>query len=430
MTNQGIVLSPDATPRVAFIGEQEQCSSLQGIFPTERQYTVLNGTLHAPDYDAFVSVGQSERPAIARGVLFGQHALVIGSRDYSARAYCSTVATGTKLVIAAGLDDEVTELLKRTVVPEASKLLSSGALCGWGLGPNLRPPSLKPLLCTSDGVPLVMQGAPRSNRAEELWLLPSFVTDRKAWLLLAWRRWAESDERLPGPPRGYEHEAWMTPAELSAWNALKQVKVDRERKLRELQEREDDAQRDHDAAQIAAVQGARRLLTEEGGELVAAVTDALQTLGFEATDADAALKRGEMRRHDIEVRSPDAEGVIIAEVKGTKKGAATSWFQQIGNHEKHYMSQHAGDPPAGKWLIVNPERGKAPDARGTPYTNNNAQDLAVFAQDGGLVVPTKSLFSLMRDVQLDELDAAVARRLLLETTGRLDYPSPNTDDAG
>ncbi|RYG76137.1 hypothetical protein EU513_13895 [Yimella sp. RIT 621] len=430
MTNQGIVLSPDATPRVAFIGDQEQCSSLQGIFPTERQYTALDGTLHPPDYDAFVSVGQSERPAITRGVLFGQQALMIGSRDYPVRAHCSTVATGTKLVIAAGLDDEVTELLKRTVVPEASKLLGSGALRGWILNPNVRPPSLKSLLCTSDGVDLVMHGAPRSNKAEELWLLPSFVTDRKAWLLLAWRSWAKSDERLPGPPHGYEHQAWMTPAELSAWNALKQVEVDRERMLGELQKREDDAQRDLDAAQDAAVQGARRLLTEEGDELVSAVMDALQELGFEATDADAALKRGEMRRHDVEVRSPDAEGVIIAEVKGTKKGTATSWFQQIGSHERYYMSQHAGDQPAGKWLVVNPERGKAPDARGVPYTNNNAADLAVFGQDGGLVVPTKSLFSLVRDVQLDELDATAARRLLLETTGRLDYPSPNTDDAG
>ncbi|GAB3757574.1 hypothetical protein GCM10027599_23860 [Yimella radicis] len=339
-------------------------------------------------------------------------------------------ASGTKLMVASDLDDEVAELLKRTVVPGANELLASGMLRGWRLNRIYRPPFLKSLLYTSDGVDLVMHGTSRGSKAEELWFLPPFVTDRRAWLLLAWRRWAESDERLPGPPLGYEHEAWMTPTELSAWNALKQVKVDRERTLRELQEREDDAQRDHDAAQIAAVQGARRLLTEEGGELVSAVMDALQTLGFEATDADAALKRGEMRRHDIEVRSPDAEGVIIAEVKGTKKGAATSWFQQIGSHEKHYMSQHAGDPPAGKWLIVNPERGKAPDARGTPYTNNNAQDLAVFAQDGGLVVPTKSLFSLMRDVQLDELDAAAARRLLLETTGRLDYPSPNTDDAG
>ena len=212
----------------------------------------------------------------------------------------------------------------------------------------------------------------------------------------------------------------QTPAESAAFNALEALGVERERVVNELDEREAVLTASVIAAQRAAEVGARRLLTAQSDDLVDAVAEALRTLGFVVIDVDATLN-GVQRIEDLQLSDPMAsEWTNITEVKGYSGGAKSSDLLRLNNYAELFRSR-TQDLPAARWYVVNHALTDPPSSR-TQVLAGADDHVALFAEVGGLVIDTRILFSLARDVVLDHRHPDAVREHMRRSSGRLEIP--------
>jgi len=162
----------------------------------------------------------------------------------------------------------------------------------------------------------------------------------------------------------------------------------------------------------------RRLLTAQGNALVAATEEALRALGFLVENVDDMQLGGAPRLEDLRVSdSDDARWTNITEVRGYTGGAKVSDLQRLGRFAGLYQ-QRTGAQPRTRWYIVNQFIETAPEVRRRPLAGSE-EDIAVFAEDGGLVIDTRDLFILSQKVASGDADAREIREMLREMTGAL-----------
>jgi hypothetical protein len=247
------------------------------------------------------------------------------------------------------------------------------------------------------------------------WALPR-LEDPVPWVLIAIEEWSGVDsERFPSPPNWRHRPQWHTDAEGKLWTKLEDAR-NRHRELLAQAEHEIEViEKELDMARWAADTGERRLLTEQGPELVNAVKDCLRSIGFDVTDMDEVTKAGD-RREDLRVATSDKPGwTALVEVRGYKRGAQVNDLQRIGRFRRRYL-QETGRDSDRVWYIVNQFLKDDPAGRSAVFQFNEP-DFATFAEDDGLVIDTVQLFSISRAVQLQEIDSALARNSLINATG-------------
>lgn len=428
------VLDPPPRPRAAILGSQTQRAAVTGVFPTEISFGADDAhSLHLPDFDAVVTFSSALRRELAVDVVsFGAKHIERTSIGISLEADIdqdlylrgTQTPTGADLRIPDGLPVEVRDLITRTLVPAARQLLRERNVQGWRLLQSTW--TLTPLLESSDGVALAFRA--QNPSAQDIWVLPDWANDPVAWVKLAWRIWAQSG-RMPAPPRGFNDTEWMTQAEQLAHRECLRLAAERVSVLADMDAREASASAALAHAQTAAEDGMRRLLTDEGDGLVDAVSSSLEIMGFQITDVDAERRdTGSAKVEDLRVKQDDEDGWLgLVEVKGSTKGATTAWLMQITRHTTIYAQEHGGSTPSVQWLVVNTHRKQDPGARPEPYTNNNAGDLEAFAEGPGLVIPTRELFQMVRDIEASVLPEAEARRqLVTHGSGRFAYVRPGS----
>lgn len=255
------------------------------------------------------------------------------------------------------------------------------------------------------------------GEAREVIYLPSFVTDIQPWLLYAFERWSAFDpESFPVAPDWTNAAEWMTAEEIDAretWvaacEAAEKARVEEERveqesqsALRELREKADDAE--------------RILLTGTADELVQAVRLALIRLGFAVEDQDALGARE--RLEDLRVH--DGDWIALCEVKGYTGGGKVTDFLKIGRFVERYLKETKGESPDARWYVVNQFRERDPSSRKQLLWGQDA-DVEGFAESGGLMIDTRSIFLLDKAVKGGAMESVEARRLLRESTGRFTY---------
>jgi len=234
-------------------------------------------------------------------------------------------------------------------------------------------------------------------------------------LLFHWAQW--DPDRLPGLRDWETTLEWMTTREQALSARLAELGQRRTRVLEELASEEARLQQDLLAARANANAGPRRILTSQNDELVSAVAQVLRDLGFDVREMDKELAFEASKREDLRLalgRTPGWEAIV--EVKGyAKSGGKMIDIAQLQSHAGYYAVEQ-GRRPDKMVYIVNGEfeTTATPSMRRLPFSD---EDLAPFANDGGLALTTAELFLLHRD--RESIGVEGVQRILTDSNSRL-----------
>jgi hypothetical protein len=239
------------------------------------------------------------------------------------------------------------------------------------------------------------------------WVLPSHGGEMQAWLRLFLQRIHQlNPERVPSAPPDWS--PWDTAAEAQIKQTREAIETELDAIRLDYQSKLDAIEAELQEVSALAEAEHRRLLSADGDDLKDAVADALSVLGLKVTDADDLLDQGEGKREDLWIEFEGDTG--IAEVKGYRKGASSNDLMRAKDYAVTFAEKH-GTRPARQWHIVNAFRVVDPGSR--PQLFAGAADIV--SAFGGLVIDTRDLFRLLRDVELGATSKEEAGQLLWET---------------
>ena len=164
------------------------------------------------------------------------------------------------------------------------------------------------------------------------------------------------------------------------------------------------------------------LLTDTGDNLVKAVIDFLQWLGFSnIVDADTTKKEEDIFEEDIQVDLGDA-GLLIIEVKGINGTSTDAQCSQILKF-KFRRCEERGAFDVYALYIVNNERNIEPLKRTRPpFKDVQIKDAQ---KDKRGLAYTWQLFNLFFDIENGFISKAEARESLINAYGLVDFPPTN-----
>lgn len=276
---------------------------------------------------------------------------------------------------------------------------------------------LQPFLMTADGE--VLAGRYRRSQHSEGWLLPHDVADLIPWLRAALREWHLLDlKHFPGQPGWAEEPTWQTPIEADLALQIQDFEKGVELAMANFAVERSELHGRLEAASRAADRYERALLTTQSDDLVVAVLQVLFELGFQVEDSDALAANGD-HVQDIIVRDlADPEWVALVEVKGYTKGARTEAFSQFNRFSMRFVLKYQKAPNA-LWYVVNQFLARDPGER-QQVLHGKEEDIAAFADQGGLVIDTVELFRLLMMVRRADIEPQTARAALRTGVGRFD----------
>jgi hypothetical protein len=207
----------------------------------------------------------------------------------------------------------------------------------------------------------------------------------------------------------------MTPAELQAVSALKAHERDFREVLRKYRTRKSELEAEVLRVRGKADESVRRLLTHQRHELVDAVADALQLLGFKVEKIDETLAESSAKLEDLRVYAPDDSWEALCEVRGYTRGAQLNDLLRVTRFVSRFALEQRR-PPASTWYIVNQFLDQDPDTRRPPLAGH-PEEVRTFAEGGGLVIDTRELFKLWRAVAEGSASPEDARRKLMIASG-------------
>lgn len=169
------------------------------------------------------------------------------------------------------------------------------------------------------------------------------------------------------------------------------------------------------------------LLTETGDNLVKAVIDFLQWLGFSnIVDADTTKKEGDIFEEDVQVDLGEA-GLLIIEVKGINGTSTDAQCSQIHKikfrrcEERNAFDVHA-------LYIVNNERNIEPLKRTRPPFKD--VQITDAQKDKRGLAYTWQLFNLFFDIENGFISKKEARESLINAHGLVDFTPTNLQELG
>lgn len=248
-----------------------------------------------------------------------------------------------------------------------------------------------------------------------IWLPDIARSAFREWVSFAFEFWRERDpESFPLSAEWMTEDRWASPDEISA----RQEAAEFERAEAARLEAIDIERRTLTAAvEIAESVGEtwRAMLTSTGDELVTAVKEAFELMGFAVQDADELPQHKSAKREDLRVS--DGEWTALVEVKGYAGAAKSNDLSQVTRAAVFYAISE-GKAPDALWYVPNPERETAPASRNVALVGRE-DDLAAFADDHhGCLIDTRDLFVLRQRVVDGTTSAEDARQELKTATGR------------
>lgn len=271
------------------------------------------------------------------------------------------------------------------------------------------------LVTTTSGEAVALRGEFRHatsapNEREALLLALPEESSLTAWLRAFLADIHKIDPaRVPqAPPRLGRPSDWHTPQEAQLQrrlsqiaDAIDQLKIEREQVRVELA-----------SANEQAEVGIRRCIWEGGDELVSAVAQILEDLGFTVRHMDPEKEQGEPKREDLRITHADLDDwEAIVEVKGYSNGTKTSDSRQIREHRDRYREEEGHLPDLTLW-VSNTYRFMDPSSRPTP--DRNVDEAA--AGIGATHILTTDLYRLWVVVASGDLEPAQAVQQLTSAT--------------
>ena len=275
------------------------------------------------------------------------------------------------------------------------------------------------LVRTTSGRPVALRYVLPSERfSPSLALVIPREADLSAWLRAFLDDVHELDDsRVPQPPpRIADLSIWYTPEERSLAQRIAETCDHIDRLRDERQHLEDQLA----AASEQANAGKRRCLWADGDDLVEAVEETLQELGFVVRNMDAETKPGEPKREDLRLTIPDRAGwEAIAEVKGYPAGTKTSGARQIREFRDRYISEEGHAPDLTLW-IANTYKSEGDPSSRPPPSNDVDQTSTLI---GAVHVQVADLYRLWALVQAGDIEQSRAARYLIDAAPGL-WPLP------
>lgn len=410
--------------------EEDVAERVRKLVPTSRVVSA-GDQLYEPEFDVLVTSApyisrKNHLHVVAFGAKsFGEVEPPTGGSPSDPIWPSMRVADGASLATKIHIPDNITGELGALVQAQLVPLFTAQEkkfLMVWGRDPHSvvaigadLASWCTPFVIAGDGN--VLAASFRRRGGGRCWVLPANCPDPEAWVAIALKEFRSVDpERVPALPEWWEQATWATTTQRVTRTALRELKKEREQLLSDLDNRLVVAQEDVNRADESAAEGAARLLTGDGAPLVNAVKAALESFGFEVDDMDDHFPEGR-RREDLRVRDPDvANWEAIVEIKGYGRGASVNDLARITRWAMLYSSDHKGRLPNAQWHIVNAFRGLDPEVRPLSLPDDN--DLRDFTEDGGLLIDTRQLFEMLRDVSEGVTDAKILRDQLRSARGR------------
>jgi len=347
--------------------------------------------------------------------------------DHTSEVRYSDAQPSQQMTVPDGHPDRLRRLVLNELVPWLQQRVTRPYLVVAFLNGVVRqiehdPAAWLPFVLDADGNTIAgaFERGSRITSGGWCWALPHVPDRPELWLAAALQDWHErTPDRVPALPGWRSRLAWRTRREADALAALEALQTERDDALARYEQQEARLSAAADAAAAAADAEERRLLTAQGATLVEAVAVALRSLGFDVEDADSApTPEGTPKVEDLRVRDPDdPTWTNITEVRGYKAGAKVSDLLRLAR----FAGLHAirtGSIPLSRWYVVNQFFDDDPDTRRAPLAGSE-DDIAVFAEDGGLVIDTRELFNLQQLVDDGTVAPAQARAHLRQARGAL-----------
>ncbi|MYE06722.1 MAG: hypothetical protein F4Y04_05800 [Chloroflexi bacterium] len=214
-------------------------------------------------------------------------------------------------------------------------------------------------------------------------------------------------KRVPEPPSLFNDSShWYTPEEDAIAGAIAEIERESARLECERQRLEEELAREGSRADVTA----RRTIWEDGDELVDAVGEMLEEMGFSVERMDEAKQPHEAKHEDLRLtlaNQPKWEAIV--EVKGYTKGIKTRDAQQVGMHREHYILETGRKPGLTLWL-VNPWREMEPSDRLRP--DGNVDENAGIV--GAVCMLTTDLYLLWKSLKTGDSSVDEIVRQLVE----------------
>ncbi len=290
----------------------------------------------------------------------------------------------------------------------------------------------QPLVVTSSGYPVALRlqwadrdrGGPHATEGVDIvaLFLPD-TSDLSQWFRTFLADISEFDPtRVPEPPSLLgDLSDWYTPEESSLAKRISQIEGEMARLDRERQQVKEELA----TATRNAEETIRRAIRQDGSELVDAVSQLLEELGFRVENIDDRKKPDEAKHEDLRLTLSDRlSWEAIVEVKGYAKGIRTNDASQIRRHREHYVAEKQRPPDLTLWL-ANPFRNDDPAARPAPDKNVHTNAEIV----GAVCMLTTDLYRLWQRVMDGECAAGDAVRQLVEAEPGLWRPSARASSA-
>jgi len=278
---------------------------------------------------------------------------------------------------------------------------------------------LRPFLLDADDRPVAGRYQ-RGGEISEWWIIPETVANPERWVAAALEEWRSiAPESFPGDAAWSTRPEWATSEELVVWQDVESLEADWRAAVTAHDEAASNLEVRRQEAQQRSDENERRLLTSQGEDLVEEVVTTLTAIGFTVQDVDREVTVPGDRREDIRVTDPDVpDWIAIGEVRGYGRGAQLNDLLRLGRFVVRF-ARDVGKEPEAVWYVVNHFRELDPSSRPAPLEGNK-EEVATFADGGGVVIDTRDLFRLRSRVNLGQLSADGARRILREARGRLD----------
>lgn len=169
--------------------------------------------------------------------------------------------------------------------------------------------------------------------------------------------------RVPEPPSLLSDPShWYTPEEDAIADAISEIERESARLDREQRNLEEELARVGSRVDATV----RRTIWEDGDELVDAVSEMLEEMGFAVERMDEAKQPHEAKHEDLRLTlAAQPKWEAIVEVKGYTKGIRANDARQVGMHRERYILETGRKPGLTLWL-VNPWREMDPSDRPSP----------------------------------------------------------------
>ncbi|MYF81587.1 MAG: hypothetical protein F4177_07480 [Chloroflexi bacterium] len=225
-------------------------------------------------------------------------------------------------------------------------------------------------------------------------------------------------ERVPAPPSLLsEPSHWYTPKQDQLAREIDEVERERGRLESQQQRLEEELASEGRRADETVL----RTICEDGDELVDAVGEMLEEIGFAVQRMDDAKPPHEAKHEDLRLRlASRLDWEAIVEVKGYTKGIRAKDAQQVRMHRERYNRDTGREPSLTIWL-VNPWREMEPSDRPSPDKQIDESAEIV----GAVCLHTTDLYLLWKSLKTGDSSLDEIVRRLVEAEAGLWRPSLN-----